>query len=152
MKLLEAIKQTGKPVIISTGMSTKKEVDNCVIYLGDQIEYILACTSTYPTPTIEMNMNFIKTLKEEYRKYKIGFSNHNPGIMFCAVAGALGAEMIELHVTLDRSIYGSDQASSIEPEGIIRLGKYIRSIEEGMGNGLWAVFPGEIPIKKKLRR
>ena len=152
MELLEAVKDTKIPVIMSTGMSTKEEVDRCVNYLGGQIEFILACKSTYPTPPREMNMNFIKMLKAEYPKYRIGFSNHNPGLMYCSIAAALGAEMIEIHVTLDRSMYGSDQASSIEPEGIIKLGKYARSIEQGMGTGEWTVFPGEIPIREKLRR
>jgi len=152
MELLEEIKNTGMSVIVSTGMSTKNEVDKCVDYLGDQVEYILACTSTYPTPIQEMNMNFIKTLKEEYPEYKIGFSNHNPGLTFCIIAGALGAEMIELHITLDRAMYGSDQAASVEPEGVMKIAKYARSIQAGMGDGKWTIFPGEISIRKKLRR
>lgn len=151
-ELIEEIRETGIPVIMSTGMSLKRDIEGCVDTLDDQIEYILACTSTYPTPIAEMNMNFIRTLKEEYPDFRIGFSNHNPGLTFCIVAAALGAELIEVHITLDRAMYGSDQAASIEPEGMMRLRKYTRSITGGMGDGKWTVFPGEIPVMKKLRR
>lgn len=141
------------PIIISTGMSTKKEVDDCLDYLGDRVEYILACTSTYPTKDNEMNMKFISTLKNEYSpKYKIGFSNHSPGIFWAAVAPAFGAEMLEFHMTLDRSMYGSDQPASIEPGGVNRLATYARNWEDGMGTGEWTVFPSEEEIKKKLRK
>jgi N-acetylneuraminate synthase len=151
-KLLEAIKDSNKPVIISTGMSTKDDVDKCINYLGDQIEFVLSCKSTYPTKNEDMNMNFIKTLKDTYPKYKIGFSNHNAGIQFCIIAAALGAEMIEFHITLDRSIYGSDQAASIETTGIFKAGHHIREIEKGMGTGQWEITPEEEKIREKLRR
>lgn len=151
-EMLEEIKNTNIPVIISTGMCTKEEVDKVIDYLGNQIEYVLACTSTYPTPSEEINLNFISTLKREYPQYRIGFSNHSSGITFMISAVALGAEMIEFHITLDRSMYGSDQASSIEPPGVGKIVKAIENIETGMGNGDWTVFPGEVPIKKKLRR
>jgi len=151
-EILEAVKQTNKPVIISTGMSTKIEVDNCVSYLDNQIEYILACTSTYPTKNEDMNLNFIKTLKKGYPKYKIGFSNHNSGIQFCLASAILGAEMIEFHMTLDRAMYGSDQAASIETKGVLTIGKHVRAIEEAMGTGKWVVTPEEEQIKKKLRK
>jgi len=149
---LEEIKKLTTPIIISTGMCTKEEVDKVVQYLGDQIEYVLACTSTYPTPPEEMNLNFIKTLKEEYPQYRIGFSNHSSGIMFMVAAVAMGAEMLEFHITLDRSMYGSDQSSSIEPEGVNKLVKHVCNLEKGIGDGNWNVFPGEVSIKKKLRR
>lgn len=150
--ILEEVKNTNVPVIISTGMCTKEEVDKVVNYLGKQIEYILACTSTYPTPPEEMNLNFIYTLKREYPNYKIGFSNHSPGIIFMASAVALGAEMIEFHITLDRSMFGTDQSASIEPEGTRKLVKHVRNLENAMGDGNWTIFPGEIPIKEKLRK
>jgi len=151
-EVLKGIKETKIPVIVSTGMTTKIELDNVLSYLDSQVEYILACTSTYPTPPEEINLNFIKTLKDEYPRYKIGFSNHFQGITYVICAAALGAEMIEFHITLDRSMYGSDQASSIEPTGVIKIVKAIRAIETGMGDGKWHVFPGEKPIKKKLRK
>jgi N-acetylneuraminate synthase len=150
--ILEKVKQTNRPVIISTGMSTKTEVDKCLDYIGNQVEYILACTSTYPTKDIDINLNFIKTLKNEYPKYKIGFSNHSPGIQFCLSSATLGVEMIEFHMTLDRSMYGSDQSSSIEINGVLTIGRHIKAIEKAMGTGDWIVTPEEEQIKKKLRR
>lgn len=149
---LEEIKKTKIPVIISTGMCTKEEVDKVVNFLGKQIEYVLACTSTYPTPPEEVNLSFIKTLKSDYPQYKIGYSNHSPGTTFMTAAAAFDINMIEFHVTLDRAMYGSDQASSIEIPGIIKTIKAVRNIEKSIGTGEWTVFPGEEPIKKKLRR
>jgi len=151
-ELLEAVMSTGKDIIISTGMSTKEELDNALKIVGKNVKYILACTSTYPTVPDEMNLNFIKTLKEQYPQYKIGFSNHSPGIMFMVAAAALGAEMIEFHITLDRAMYGSDQAASIETGGVMSLCKHIRNIEKGMGTGDWTVFESEEKVKKSLRR
>lgn len=150
--LLEVIKSTNKPVIISTGMSNKEEVDKCIDYLKNQIEYVLACKSTYPTKDEDMNMNFIKTLKNTYPQYKIGFSNHNSGIQFCIIASVLGAEMIEFHITLDRAMYGSDQAASIETTGLFKLTSHVRAVTKGMGTGEWLITPEEEEIRKKLRR
>ena len=150
--LLNRIKRTGTKVILSTGMSKKEELDNAITILGDNVEYILACTSTYPTLDDEMNMKFIRTLKKEYPEYKIGFSNHSPGIQFSLIAVALGAEMLEFHITLNRAMYGSDQAASIEPEGVIKIGKHARNISKGMGTGEWTVFDSEEAIKQKLRK
>jgi len=151
-ELLEAVKAKNIPTILSTGMSTKEEVCKAVDYLGESLVYILACTSTYPTKQSEMNLNFIPTLKKEFPGYKIGFSNHSPGIVFITAAAVLGAEMIEFHVTLDRTMYGSDQASSIEPFGIQKIVKNVCGIEIAMGNGGWTVFPSEVEIKNKLRK
>lgn len=150
-KLLEAIRATNKPVIISTGMSNKEEVDKCIKYLKNQIEYVLACKSTYPTKDEDMNMNFIKTLKDTYPQYRIGFSNHNAGIQFCIIAAALGVELIEFHITLDRAMYGSDQAASIETGGIFKLSSHVRAISKGMGTGEWLITPEEEKIREKLR-
>ena len=151
MDLLEEVKSTSTPVIVSTGMSNEVEVKKAIDLLGYQVTHILACTSTYPTAPEEMNMNFITTLKKEFPAYSIGFSNHSPGILYMAIARALGAEMIEFHVTLDRSMYGSDQASSIEPEGMKRIVKYTQGVTQAMGDGKWTVFPSEEIIKQKLR-
>jgi N-acetylneuraminate synthase len=152
-EILEAIKRTQIPVIISVGMSTKEEVDKCISYLGkNRVEYILACKSTYPTADEDMNMRFITTLKQEYPKFKIGFSNHNSGIQFCLGAIFLGAEMIEFHMTLDRSMYGSDQSASIETTGVFKLGEHTRAIEVGMGTGEWTITPDEEKIREKLRK
>lgn len=150
-ELLEAIRACSIPVILSTGMSTRKEVREAVDYLSSCVEYILACTSTYPTKQVEMNLNFISTLKKEFPKYKIGFSNHSPGIVFISAAAVLGAKMIEFHVTLDRTMYGSDQPSSIEPFGVQRIVKNVTGIQQAMGDGEWTIFPSEIEIRNKLR-
>lgn len=152
--VFEAIRKTGRPVILSTGMSTALECKAAIGGLRPCLDYILACTSTYPTKPEEMNLRFIQTLKHYDPAYniKIGFSNHSPGIIFCAIAAALGAEMIEYHMTLDRSMYGSDQASSIELPGMMAINKQCRNAQLAMGTGEWTVFDSEKPIRDKLRR
>ena len=150
--LLYAVKMINKPVILSTGMSTHEEVKKAVEYLGNQIEFILACTSTYPTFNNEMNLNFITTLKKEFPNYRIGFSNHSPGIFFASCTPVLGVEMIEFHICVDRALYGSDQASSIEKVGVVRLVKYVRALEKGLGTGEWILTDGEKLMRKKLRK
>jgi len=150
--ILEEMRFTNIPVILSTGMSTYEEVNAAVKYFGPQIAYILACTATYPTPPEESNINFIKTLKMDYPDYKIGFSNHSPGLTNMIAAAALGIEMLEFHITLDRSMFGSDQSASIEPEGTRKIVKHVRHLETAMGDGEWTVFPSEVPIKAKLRK
>lgn len=151
-KLLKAIKKSNKLIILATGMSTQKEVKNAMNIVGDNVEYILACTSTYPTLPKEMNLHFIKTLQKEYPDYSIGFSNHNPGILFAASSILYGAEMIEVHITLDRSMFGSDQAASIEESGMRKLVRYVKDLEEAKGNGEWTVFDSEEKCKNNLRR
>jgi len=151
--LLESIAKTDMPIILSTGMSTLEMVDKAIGLLGrDQIYCIMHCTSTYPSAPEEQNLKCILTLKDRYPWAKIGFSNHSPGLPYMVAGAALGAEMIEFHVTLDRSMYGSDQASSIEPEGIFHLKKWINGLEKAMGDGQKRIYPSEEPILKKLRR
>ena len=154
VELLTACKElTDKPIILSTGMSTWGIVDEAFRMLGRERTYcIMHCTSTYPSKPSELNLNCLKTMKLRYPFTKIGFSNHNPGIIYMPVAAALGAEMIEFHITLDRAMYGSDQAASIEPEGVHKLMKYIRGIDIAMGDGIKKIFESEVPIMKKLRR
>lgn len=140
-------------VILSTGMSTMSMINRAVEVLGrEKIYCIMACTSTYPTKPEELNLNFIKTLKKVYPWAKIGFSNHSPGVVYMAIAASLGAEMIEFHGTLDRSMYGSDQAASIEPEGVYKLSKWLKGIEVAMGTGIKEIYDSELPIMEKLRR
>lgn len=150
--ILDAAIKTEKPIIISTGMSTMQEIDNAVKLLGNSLYCLMHCTSTYPSKPEELNLNVIKTLKENYPKVKIGFSNHSPGIVYMPVAVGLGAEMVEFHITMDRTMYGSDQASSIEPEGVHHVAKYIQGVTRAMGDGVKRVYESEIPIIKKLRR
>ena len=146
---LSAINATGKPVILSTGMSTYEDIDKAMEIL-DNVVYILACTSTYPTLENEVNLKYIKTLKEEYPFCHIGFSNHSSGVMASFGAVALGAECIEFHITKDRTMYGSDQAASIESVDVLVAG--IRKLESMMGDGIKVVYEREIPIAKKLRK
>lgn len=148
-EFLERINETGKPVIISTGMSTPDEIDRSLSLLKN-VSYILACTSTYPTKEEETNLLYIRTLKEKYPKYKIGFSNHSNGILSSLSSIALGAECLEFHITKDRTMYGSDQASSIENVGKLISG--IRKIEIMLGDGIKKVYDSEKPIIEKLRK
>ena len=152
---LQELKNTGKPIILSTGMSTFYDIDKAVKILGDNLEYILACTSTYPTKPDEMNLNFIRTLKNFYQSpiakiSKIGFSNHYSGALACHGAVALGAECIEFHITKDRTMYGSDQAASIEHVDTLVEG--IRLLEQMVGDGVKVVYETEVPIAEKLRQ
>jgi N-acetylneuraminate synthase len=148
-EFLNGINKTGKPVIVSTGMSTEEEIDMALSIL-ENVEYVLACTSTYPTKDEELNINYIKTLKQKYPNYKIGFSNHASGLIPCFAAVSVGSECIEYHITKDRTMYGSDQAASIENSEELVSG--IRKIESIMGDGIKVVYETEKPIAKKLRK
>lgn len=150
--LLDRMTGTSAELIVSTGMSTKEELNQALTKVGNRVRHILACTSTYPTKDEEMNLNFIKTLQDQYPVYHIGFSNHSPGIQYSIVAAAMGAKMIEFHITLDRAMYGSDQAASIETGGVMALCKHVRNLEKAMGTGEWTVFESEEGVKKGLRR
>jgi len=152
-ELLEACKIYTIPVILSSGMSTLEMVDEAIDILGkDRVHCIMACTSTYPTKPEESNVKCITTLKERYPWTKIGFSNHYPGLMSMIMAYVLGAEMLEFHGTLDRSMLGSDQASSIEPKGVFELMERLRLIEKMQGDGIKKIFESEKLIMQKLRR
>ena len=109
-EFIAAINETNKPVILSTGMSTQEQIDKSINLLKN-VEYVLACTSTYPTPAEEVNLKYITTLKQRYPHLKVGFSDHSSSMMSLYSATALEAEYIEFHITKDRSSYGSDQAS-----------------------------------------
>lgn len=148
-EFLMALNKTGKPIIISTGMSTDKQIDSALKILNN-VEYILACTSTYPTAYDEVNLKYMQTLKLKYPDYKIGFSNHCSSLLACQAAVALDAKMIEFHITLDRSMYGSDQAASISNSRALVEG--IRNIEKMLGDGKKRVYESEKPIIKKLRK
>ncbi|NDJ77742.1 MAG: N-acetylneuraminate synthase [Chloroflexi bacterium] len=149
--LLKRHKQYGRPIIISTGMSTLEEIDHAVEVLGTDNLIILHCTSTYPSKIEELNLSVIFTLKERYG-VPIGYSGHEVGLATSVAAATMGACMIERHITLDRAMWGSDQAASVEPQGFARLIKDIRAIEKAMGDGVKVVYDSEVPIKKKLRR
>ncbi len=150
---LEICKQFDMPLILSTGMSDYNLIKKAVDVVGrERIYGILHCTSTYPTKEEEINLKCITEMKRRYPWAKIGFSNHFPGIPFIVAAAALGAEIIEFHITLDRNMYGSDQASSLEPHAVMKVAKYIRGVELALGNGMKQIYDSELPIIKKLRR
>ena len=150
-ELLRALKKTARPVILSTGMSTLEEIDAAVEILG--MDHLLIChtTSSYPCPPEELNLKMIQTLRERF-DCPIGYSGHEVGLVTSAVAVAMGACLIERHVTLDRAMWGSDQAASVEPQGIRTLVKYIRVTEKALGDGEKKVYESEQSSLSKLRR
>jgi len=150
-KLLKYARKTGKPVIISTGMSTMEQIHKGVAAVGDDNLVIMHCTSTYPCEPEELNLKMIETLRREFPKNPIGYSGHEVGLVPSAIAIALGACMVERHMTLDRAMWGSDQAASVEPGGFERLVKYIRVTEASLGDGVKKVYDSERPSMKKLR-
>jgi len=149
--LLRHLRKTGRPIILSTGMSTMEEIRAAVAVLGLENLVITHATSTYPCDPHELNLRMIPTLKAEF-PVPIGYSGHEVGLVPSAVAVALGACMVERHITLDRAMWGSDQAASVEPGGFERLVKYIRVTEQSLGDGVKVVYESEMGARKKLRR
>jgi sialic acid synthase SpsE len=149
--MLRKIRETGRPVILSTGMSTLDQIDKAVETLGKDNLVILHATSTYPLPPEEANLRMIPTLKERYG-VPTGYSGHEPGLQISLAAVALGAVTVERHITLDRTMWGSDHAASLEPGGLQHLVRDIRIIETALGDGVKKVFPGELAPLSKLRR
>ncbi|MBM7829731.1 N-acetylneuraminate synthase [Agromyces cerinus] len=152
LALLDAIARTGKPVILSTGMSTLEEIDRAVEVLGTDRLVIMHATSSYPMPPEEANLRTIETLRGRYLGVPIGYSGHERGLQISLAAVTLGAVAVERHITLDRAMWGSDQAASLEPTGFEHLVRDIRVIGEAMGDGVKRVFPGEEAPRAKLRR
>jgi N-acetylneuraminate synthase len=151
-KLLSRIKSTGKPIMLSTGMSTIEEVDRAVNYLGKNNLLIAQSTSSYPCSLEELNLRVIDTYKKRYPEIPIGYSGHETGLAPSLAAVALGAVFIERHITLDRAMWGTDQAASVEIGGMYRLVKDIRDIEKALGDGVKRVYESELKSKTKLRR
>jgi N-acetylneuraminate synthase len=149
--LLRHIRKTGKPVIASTGMSTYAEIDHAVEVLGKDNLILMHTTSTYPAKYEQLNLRAIPTMAERYG-IPIGYSGHETGIPTSVAAAALGACCVERHITMDRAMWGSDQAASLEPNGISRLVRDIRLCEQSMGDGVKKVYDEEVPVMKKLRR
>ena len=150
-KLLRKVRATGKPMIISTGMSTTEQIATAVKVIGLNDLVILHSTSCYPCDPTELNLMVISTLVEKYN-CPIGYSGHEVGLIPSVVSIGLGASMVERHFTLDRAMWGSDQAASVEPGGFRRLVKYIRVTEMALGDGIKCVYDSEKPSIKKLRR
>ena len=152
-ELVHAIADQKKYTFISTGMSTLEEIQwavDCFIHHGCPYE-LMHCNSQYPMPDNLANLNCIKTLRDMFN-CKVGYSGHEVGLITSVAAVALGATSIERHITLDRSMYGSDQASSVELEGLKRLVRHIRDVELALGDGIKTVTDAEKKGKTKLRR
>lgn len=151
-ELLIAMRETGKTVILSTGMSTPEQIRHAVELLGSTQTVLLHATSSYPAPAEELNLRMINTLSAEYPNVPIGYSGHEVGLQTTLCAVALGACMVERHITLDRAMWGSDQSASVEPEGMRRLVRDIRVLEASLGDGVKQVYPAELAAMRKLRR
>ena len=152
LTLLKKTKDTGRPLVISTGMSTMDEVDAAVNALGRENLLIAHTNSTYPCPVEELNLRMIGTLRNLYPEVPIGYSGHEVGLATTWAAVALGAVFVERHVTLDRAMWGSDQAASVEISGMSRLVSNIRDIEKALGDGVKRVYDGDAAARKKVRR
>jgi len=149
--LLRHIRGKGRPVILSTGMSSLEQIDHAVEVLGAQDLILMHCTSTYPSNVEELNLRVIPALQQRYQ-VPVGYSGHEVTLYVSLAAVALGACIMERHITVDRTLWGTDQAASVEPHGIERLVKNIRAVEKALGDGVKKVYDSELSILKKLRR
>jgi len=151
-EFIKYVRKTNKPIIMSCGMSTSPEICDATSFLNLDNIALLVCTATYPASIESLNLNRIHTLQNGYPGIPIGYSHHNPGLWMALCAVAMGSCLLEFHVTLDRSLFGSDQSSSIEPQGIKKLIQEIRCFEQAKGNGVLEIHPSEIPVMEKLHR
>ncbi|MEN6410158.1 MAG: N-acetylneuraminate synthase family protein [Anaerolineaceae bacterium] len=149
--LLRHMRATGRPMILSTGMSTMEQIRTAVNVAGTDNLTITHATSTYPCEPDELNLRMVETLRNEF-PCPIGYSGHEVGLVPSVVAVAMGACMVERHLTLDRAMWGTDQAASVEPGGFERLVKYIRVTEQALGDGVKKVYDSELSSMRKLRR
>jgi N-acetylneuraminate synthase len=151
-ELLRRLRETGRTIILSTGMSTPKQIRHAVEVLGSENIVLCHATSTYPAKPTELNLRMIHTLQSEFPNVPIGYSGHETGLQTTLAAVALGAVFVERHITLDRAMWGSDQAASVEPPGLQRLVRDVRIISESLGDGVKKIYDGELAAMKKLRR
>lgn len=149
--LLTHVRRTGRPIILSTGMSSMEEIRDAVRLLGTEQLVLLQCTSTYPAKTEELNLKAIHTFQQKF-DCPIGYSGHEIGLQTTCAAVVLGATVIERHITLSRAMWGSDQAASVEPQGFVRLVRDIRRIEQALGDGVKRVYETELKVRETLRR
>jgi len=152
ISMLKKLNDTKKPIIISTGMSTLDQIKTAVEFFDESLLSILHCTSAYPCSNDEINLKMINTLNSLYPNYVIGYSGHETGLQISLAAVAMGAKIIERHITLDRTMWGSDQSASIEPRGLDKLVRDIRVIEKAMGDGKKLIYDSELSSLDKLRR
>ena len=150
--LLRKMQSTGRPLMISTGMSTMDEIHSAVPMLDPSSLLIAHSTSAYPCPIDELNLNMISTLREQFPSIPIGYSGHETGLATTYAAVVKGASFIERHITLDRAMWGTDQSASVEIGGLQRMVKDIRDIETAMGDGRKRVYDSELSSRAKLRR
>lgn len=150
--LLRRLRATGRTVVLSTGMSTLRQIRHAVEVLGSDTVVLCHATSTYPAKPAELNLRMIHTLQAEFPNVPIGYSGHETGLQTTLAAVALGAVLLERHITLDRSMWGSDQAASVEPQGLQRLVRDVRVVSEALGDGVKRVYDGELAAMRKLRR
>lgn len=152
LPLLQKMKATGRPLMLSTGMSESWQIQAAVDLIGHDNLMIAHATSAYPCPPEELNLRMISTLKATYPDVPIGYSGHEVGLAPTWAAVTLGATFVERHITLDRAMWGSDQAASVEVMGFHNLVRNIRDIEKAMGDGVKRIYPSEMAAMKKLRR
>ncbi len=152
LALLRKMRSTGKPLIVSTGMSTMNEIERAVAAVGEDQLLIAHSTSTYPCPVEQLNLRMIDTLKERWPSVPVGYSGHETGLAPTWAAVSIGATFVERHITLDRAMWGSDQAASVEVVGLVRLVANIRDIEHSLGDGVKRVYAEELVARAKLRR
>ena len=152
IKLLQKMQSSGKPLIISTGMSTMEDIESAVAALDINNLCIAHATSAYPCSLEELNLNMIPVLRKKYPNIPIGYSGHETGLSTTVAARVLGATFIERHFTLDRAMWGSDQAASVELVGMQRLVRDIRAFEKAKGDGIKKIYDSELSSMKKLRR
>jgi N-acetylneuraminate synthase len=150
--LLEKISSTGKPIFLSTGMSTMDQIEHAILRLETSKLLLAQSTSTYPCSLNELNLRVITSFQNKYGTIPIGYSGHETGLAPTYAAVALGASFIERHITLDRSLWGTDQSASVEIGGMFRLVKDIRDIERALGDGQKIVYDSEKPARNKLRK
>jgi N-acetylneuraminate synthase len=150
-KLLRHARAKGRPILLSTGMSSPDQIDAAVGVLGDEALVLLHCTSAYPASVDDLNLRVIPWLATRY-DVPVGYSGHEVGLAATLASVALGASLVERHLTLDRAMWGSDQAASVEPHGFARLVKDIRAVTQALGDGVKRVHESELSARDKLRR
>ena len=149
--LLRHHRQTGRAIVLSTGMSTIDQIDRAVGVLGRESLVVMHTTSTYPSDIKDLNLRLLSMLADRYG-VPVGYSGHEVGLAPTVAAVAMGACMVERHITLDRAMWGSDQAASVEPQGFARLVRDIRAVESALGDGVKRITDAEVAVMRKLRR
>jgi N-acetylneuraminate synthase len=148
--LVDRVAKTGRPIVMSTGMSTMDEIRHAIARLPHERLLLAHSTSTYPSKPEELNLRMLATLADEFDR-PVGYSGHEVGLQTTVAAVALGACFVERHITLDRAMWGTDQAASVEPGGLLRLVRDIRIVETALGDGVKRVYASELPSRAKLR-